>query len=190
MTAQVAEEVPAVLLTLDPPEGWDGMDGFLADPDRVARLLNDGVLWGVGDAVGKSLWGGRAAAINMRLEAPVDAAAEGYPAEDVRIVALTNRQMFAYPRGRRRTWRHRNQDDQGALCLQHPGDDSALLWQWPDGLLPLITRVRFHLLCEESYRRTGAWPGPELPHGKAPDAELGVVADPVLRRAMRRWRRS
>lgn len=177
------------MLSLESASGWDGMDGFLADPGALARRLNDGVLWGIGDAVGVSLWEGRAAAISMRLAPPVDADAEGYPTEYVRVVAVADRQVFAYPKGPRRTWRHRNRNAQGALCLQHPDDDPALLWQWQDGLAPLTTRVRLHLLCEESFRRTGSWPGPELPHGDAARAQLGVISDPVLRKAMRTWRR-
>jgi hypothetical protein len=168
VTVVAPGEAPPGVLTLEPVPGWDSMDGFLADPAAVARLLNKGALWGISRAGAVALWEGRAAAITMRLEPPVDAAAEGYPTEDVRIVAFANREVFAYPKGPRRPWRHRNQDDQGALCLQHPRDDSALLWQWADGLAPLITRVRFHLLYEESFRRTGLWPDRSCHMGAPP----------------------
>ena len=68
------------------------------------------------------------------------------------------------------------------LCLQHPGDDPALLWVWEDGLEHLLTRVRLHLLSEELYRRDGQWPGEELPHGRPPNGVVWPVASEGMRR--------
>ena len=105
------------------------------------------------------------------------------------MVALREREVLVYPKGPPRHWLHRNQGHPESLCLQHPGDDPALLWFWEDGLGRLLTRVRLHLLCEETWRRTGEWPGIDLPHGEPRDGWLDPVTDPLLTKAVRRWSR-
>ncbi|OFE16456.1 hypothetical protein BA895_19055 [Humibacillus sp. DSM 29435] len=75
------------------------------------------------------------------------------------------------------------------LCLQHPGDDPALLWLWDDGLEDLLTRVRLHALSEEAFRREGRWPGEELPHGHPQDGVVWPVASEAMRDALTRWSR-
>jgi hypothetical protein len=98
--------------------------------------------------------------------------------------------VLVYPLGcPERPWRHRNDFHPKMLCLQFPGDDPALLWLWPDGLEPLLARVRMHLMCEEVHRRDGVWPGEELPHGRPENDVVWPVSSDAMRRAMRRWAR-
>jgi hypothetical protein len=167
--------------------GWDAMERVVRDPASVAADLHKGTLWGVTHVQGRRLCDGRAGALTMALEPPVEAQSESYPSERVRVVALREKVILVYPQGPPRRWLHRNQDHPASLCLQHPDDDPALLWLWTDGLGRLLTRVRLHLLCEEIWRRTGAWPGVDLPHGDPTDGQLEPVTDPLLRKAVRRW---
>ena len=59
----------------------------------------------------------------------------------------------------------------GSLCLWHPHDPSEMRWRPQDGIVRLIDLVVVHLFREAWWRDTGAWPGPEAPHGmrKPPD---------------------
>jgi hypothetical protein len=169
--------------------GWDDMDSLLTTPSLVAAKLNEGPLWGITQVRGRHLSGGLASALAMTIAPPLDAQPEGYPFERVRIVAVADHSVHVYPLGPARRWLHRNTVDPRSLCLQHPDDDPALLWLWSDGLGRLITRIRLHLLCEETWRRTGQWPGVDLPHGNPADGRLEPVTDPLLRKAMKRWAR-
>jgi hypothetical protein len=168
---------------------WDSMDLMLAQPASVAAALNAGALWGVTDVEGRHLWSKLAAALELALAPPVDAHDEGFPTERIRLVGLPNREAMVYPLGPDRRWLHRPDKHPRALCLQHPADDPALLWTWDDGLGRLLTRVRLHLLCEEVWRRTGSWPGVDLPHGGPPGGQPGPVSDPLLLKGMRTWAR-
>jgi hypothetical protein len=167
------------------------MDALLDTPAEVAALVAAGqVIWGAADVVGRELCGGAAAILELDLLPLPEAAAEGHPTERVRIVVTRGREVIVYPLGcPGRPWRHRNDFHPKMLCLQFPGDDPALLWLWPDGLEPLLARVRMHLMCEEVYRRDGVWPGEELPHGRPENDVVWPVSSDALRRAMRRWAR-
>ena len=147
------------------------------------------VLWGVTDVEGRRLWSGLAGSLELALLPPLDAQAEGFDAERVRVVGLPDQQVMVYPLGPPRRWSHRPKEYPRPLCLQHPADDPALLWTWDDGLGRLLTRVRLHLLCEEVWRRTGTWPGVDLPHGDPQGGRPGPVTDPLLTKGMHTWAR-
>lgn len=176
---------PAPEVRLD----WDPMDTLILNPTAVALTLNAGALWGIGDVDGRYLCGDLATALTMTLVPPHQAQQEGFELERARVVALRTREVLVYPLGAKRRWMHRNPGHPGSLCLQHPSDDPSLLWLWEDGLGRLLTRVRLHLLYEQSWRRTGTWPGVDLPHGSPPDGRLEPVVDSLLRKGMRRWAR-
>lgn len=167
------------------------MDMLLEDPASVADVVAAGaVIWGAERVVGRPLSGGMGAMLELDLLPLPEAVAEGHPTERVRVVVTSNREALVYPlSGSGRTWRHRNDFHPMMLCLQHPGDDPALLWMWSDGLESLLARVRVHLMCEEVFRREGVWPGEELPHGSPTDGVVWPVADPSMQRALRRWAR-
>lgn len=62
---------------------------------------------------------------------------------------------------------HRYMDAQGGrkqLCLWYPHDPPERRWRPEDGLLALLGLARIHLTKEGIYRRTGEWPGEEVPH--------------------------
>ncbi|MFG3340663.1 hypothetical protein [Glycomyces sp. NPDC048151] len=105
------------------------------------------------------------AVLELTLEPPPGLKKAGYPVEALRLVLLPDaRTALAYPRsGEDRAWAHRNTT--GDLCLQYRRDDPALRWLPEDGLEPLITLVHKHLWFEERWRRTGAWPCEDAPHG-------------------------
>ena len=64
---------------------------------------------------------------------------------------------------------HRYAD--GHLCMWHPDDGPDLTWQPDDGLVALVQCARVHLFREAYWRRYGAWPGPEAPHGDGDDGK-------------------
>jgi hypothetical protein len=165
------------------------MSRLVESPREVAAELVSGAVWGLSNAVGRQISGWLAGGLSVTFAPPVDAQDEAFPPERVRVVALRDEQVFVYPLGPQRTWRHRNESHPRSLCLQHPNDDPALLWRWEDGLERLLTRTHIHLLCEEVWRRTGEWPGVELPHGEPPDGVLEPIRDPLLRKGVRRWAR-
>lgn len=167
------------------------MDALLSNPAEVAELVAEGaVVWGANHVVARRLCDGAAANLELDLLPLPEAAAEGHTTERVRIVATRDHEVLVYPlSGRGRSWRHRNDFHPKLLCLQYPDDDPALLWLWADGLEPLLTRVRIHLMCEEVYRRDNVWPGEELPHGLPQDGVVWPVASTDMRKAMRRWSR-
>lgn len=167
------------------------MDDLMAHPGSVADTVAAGtVVWGARNVTAGTLCDGYAVKLELDLLPLPEAAAEGFEVERVRVVATRDSQVLVYPIGQPgRTWRHRNDAGKGALCLQYPRDDASLLWLWDDGLEELLTRVRLHLLSEEVFRRDGAWPGEELPHGLPEDGVVWPVASLAMRRALKKWSR-
>lgn len=167
------------------------MDALLANPGEVAERVAEGaVVWGAENVIARRMCGGAAVLLELDLLPLPEAAVEGHATERVRLGVTPDRQVVVYPLSARgRSWRHRNDFHPKMLCLQYPGDDPALLWLWSDGLEPLLTRVRLHLMCEEVYRRDNRWPGEELPHGLPQDGVVWPVASADMRNAMRRWSR-
>lgn len=58
---------------------------------------------------------------------------------------------------------HRYED--GSLCMWYPRDPLARRWSFGDGLHALLGQIAVHLVKEDIWRRTGEWPGAEVPHG-------------------------
>lgn len=96
-------------------------------------------------------------------------AAAGYPTERIGILVSADGRVLAVPhRADERRWLHRFGDLPGRLCLWFDEDPRALRWEWEDGFEAYLTIVHRHLQAEEYWRRHGAWPGEDAPHGKGP----------------------
>lgn len=121
------------------------------------------------------------------------------PEERVRIVVRNSGEIFAVPVGPERTWRHRYERYTvaellatthtidwhflvGALCLWYPRDPAHLRWSWRQGLDGYLRLVQKHLWSEEYYRRTGAWPAEDAPHGRRSDGHPHPITTPNLQR--------
>lgn len=51
-----------------------------------------------------------------------------------------------------------------SLCMWYPYDPPDARW-WPtDGAAELLAHIAAHLIREQWWRRTGEWPGEEVPH--------------------------
>lgn len=120
---------------------------------------------------------------------------ESFAPERARIAVSPMADVFAFPLGvRQRRWNHRNLSPFGyqfgylaaELCLYYPGDPRALRWEWDDGFVAYVSRVHRHLFYEEYWRRTGAWPVEDAPHGE-PKGDVHPIATAFMRREERRW---
>lgn len=156
------------------------LNEVLTDPASAAATITDAAtMFGV-VAVGRSTRYG-AAVLEITLDPLPAFAAADYPVERARIAVLRDERTFTYAlSGRARWFKHRNPPPSRSLCLQYSEDDSALRWVPSDGLEPLVTLVRRHLIFEEYNRRHGRWPCEDAPHGSA----IGQV-HPVVTRQMR-----
>jgi hypothetical protein len=165
------------------------LSDVLADPARAAAtIMHAGMVFGVAAATGRGTRYG-AAVVELTMEPLPGLAAERYPTERVRIAILRDQRTFAYVlSGRERSFKHRNPPPSRSLCLQYSQDDPALQWVAEDGLEPLVTLVRRHLIFEEYNRRHGRWPCEDAPHGPAPDGTHPVVT-PQMRALRREWAR-
>lgn len=165
------------------------LSAVLADPAGAAHdLEHAGHVFGVRAARGRGTGYG-AAILEMTLDPLTALAAQGYPAEDVRIAILPDQRALAYVRsGRDRTFKHRNPAPDRSLCLQYDADDDALKWLPDDGLEELVTLVHKHVIYEEFNRRYGYWPCEDAPHGPA-GAGGHPVATPQMRTLQRQWAR-
>jgi hypothetical protein len=147
----------------------------LADPVRAAvAITTSGTVFGVA-ATGRATQCG-AAVLDVMLDPLPGLAAAGYPVEKARIAILRDQRTFAYVlSGRARSFKHRNPPPSQSLCLQYSEDDAALRWIAEDGLEPLVTLVRRHLIFEEYNRRHGHWPCEDAPHGPSKAGAHPVV---------------
>lgn len=69
---------------------------------------------------------------------------------------------------------HRYPDNR--MCLWYPHHPPDQRWEFDDGLRELLIMAGAHLQREDLHRRTGVWPGPEMPHGYLPgDLELELT---------------
>lgn len=161
----------------------------LADPAAAAHhLLHAHTVYGVEQAVGRTGPGG-AALLELTLHPLPALERENYPTERIRIVIRPDHTVHAFPLDSAdRTFKHRNPPPVRDLCLQYPGDETALLWIPADGLEPLVTLVYRHLLYEETWRRTGAWPTEDAPHGQ-PSYGTHPLRTTRMRQEAHRWTR-
>jgi hypothetical protein len=164
------------------------LTAVVEDPAAAAaHLLGSDQVYGVAAASGHT--GCIGAAILELTLAPLPAlAVDGYPIEQIRVVVLPDgHSVHAYPRSNlERAFLHRNVS--GDLCLQYREDDSALRWLPSDGLEPLVTLIRRHLLFEERWRRTGTWPCEDTPHGN-PGFGTYSIRTAQMKQELRRWQR-
>jgi len=126
--------------------------------------------------------------VDMTFAPPPELVAYGYVDERGRMSIAPNADVYSFPLGRQRPWKHRYpfQPDHGScnqLCLWFPGDPPPLRWEWSDGLEDYVSRVHRHLFYEECWRRTGDWPAEDAPHG-APGNQLthsdGTPTHPII----------
>ncbi|WP_199820991.1 hypothetical protein [Streptomyces fulvoviolaceus] len=162
----------------------------LAGPPAAAdHLLHSEAIYGVEQASGRTGPGG-AALLELTLRPLPALKRENYPIERVRLVIRPDQTVHAFPLGLvDRLFKHRNPPPLKDLCLQYPGDDTALRWIPEDGLEPLVTLVHRHLLYEEAWRRTGTWPAEDAPHGE-PSHGTHPLRTPEMQQEARRWTRS
>lgn len=167
------------------------MDALLVDPESVVEALTDdsAPIYGLQtahlchrDACG--------VVIEVVLRPWAACADEGFPTERVRVLATTARWAIVVPQDSdTRRWKHRMPKsalgDFGELCLWCCADDPSLVWQWSDGLMPLLTIAHRHLQYEEYWRLNGEWPVEDAPHGDG----THPLTTPSMRRAAQEWQR-
>lgn len=165
------------------------LNRVLAAPAAAAdRLLHSHTVFGVEQATGRTGHGG-AALIELTLRPLPALERENYPTERVRLIIRTDHTVHAFPlNSAHRPFKHRNPPPLQDLCLQYPGDDTALRWIPDDGLEPLLTLVHRHLMYEEAWRRTGTWPTEDAPHGQPVDGTHPLRTREIQQEA-RRWTR-
>lgn len=126
---------------------------------------------------------------------PIDPHLHHYPVEHARVSVFNDGQVVAVPVGDPgRAWHHRFPRSisaitdaswnlaLGGLCLWYPRDPPHLRWQWAQGLDAYLRIVQRHLWLEEFWRRTGAWPVEDAPHGEPDDLKSHPIKTPSLRR--------
>jgi hypothetical protein len=163
------------------------MESVLADPQSVvdALLGDDAPIFGVREASVR-MHDENGVVLEVVLAPWVPGAEAGFPDERVRLLVTNEQRAFVVAQDAdSRQWKHRNPTDIGDLCLWYPQDDPALVWQWGDGLLDLLTIAHRHLQYEEFWRRTGKWPVEDAPHGPGHHQ----LRSAGMRDAARQWRR-
>lgn len=108
--------------------------------------------------------------VDLTLAPPTELSIAGYADERARISVSPAGEIFSFPRGPRRAWKHRYplDPDYGCvqqLCLWFPQDPRPLKWVPDDGFEDYVGRVHRHLFYEEYWRRNGSWPAEDAPHG-------------------------
>jgi hypothetical protein len=162
------------------------LEAVFADPQRVAvRLADDSGLYGLRSAhVGVAT--PDLVVLQLELGPWAAMAAEGYPIERVALFISADGRIAAVPHApHTRTWLHRERTGLGGLCLWAPHDPVSLQWSWSDGLAAYISIMHRHLQAEEYWRRTGAWPAEDAPHGTF----FQPIRTSAMRAAADRWRR-
>ncbi|HEY6935143.1 MAG TPA: hypothetical protein VI452_17210 [Marmoricola sp.] len=169
------------------------LSDVLQDPAHACRVLED-ELFGV--AVDRVLVPRRYGGVVLDLSfTPLpELAIEGYGSEQCRVSVRPGGDIYAFPLGAPRTWRHRNPSPLGSrfgylagdLCLWYPQDSRSLRWEWGDGLEQYVTRAYRHLFYEEYARRTGEWPIEDAPHAE-PNTGAHPVRSAFMRKEERRW---
>jgi hypothetical protein len=169
------------------------LSDVLEDPHHVVKVLED-ELFGV--CVDQLLLPRRGGVVlDITFEPLPELKAAGYVDERARMSIRTTGDVYAFPLGQPRPWKHRQPSPcaglamghfAAELCLFYPRDPNSLRWDWADGLEQLVTRVHRHLFYEEHWRRGNPWPVEDAPHDDPGDAP-----HPVRSRRMReeaeRW---
>jgi hypothetical protein len=161
-------------------------------PQEVARRIVD--IPNV--SVDRVLAWRRGVEFDLTFASPAELAAAGYGPEQARLLVPWSGEPEAWPRGKRRPWKHRNPrrgdiDDRwttGSLCLYYPHDPRPLRWVWEDGLEAYVIRMQRHLFYEEYYRREHEWPVEDTPHGHPAKGAHPIRSD-LLREVVDAWRR-
>lgn len=169
-----------------------GLSDVLEDPDRVRRVLQEELFGVIVDRVLAFGYGG--VVLDMSFAPLPELAVAGYEDERGRVSIRPNAEIYAFPLGTDRTWRHRNPSPLGPqfghvagdLCLWYPKDPRSLRWEWEDGLEQYVTRVYRHLFYEEYYRRECRWPVEDAPHADPVDG-VHPIRSPFMRKEERRW---
>lgn len=108
--------------------------------------------------------------LDLTLAPPPELAIAGYADEGARISINPASEIFSFPLGPQRAWKHRYSfsPERGfvqQLCLWFPEDPRPLKWMPDDGFEDYVARVHRHLFDEEYWRRNGSWPTEDAPHG-------------------------
>ena len=168
------------------------LSAVLEDPHRAARILEDEV---PGSRVVRIVRADQGVILDVEFDALPEL--PDYPLERARVRILATGEVEAIPLGAKRAWKHRNASPlgpgfgttAGTLCLFYPNDPDPLTWTWTDGLADYLVRLRRHLIYEEAWRRTGAWPIEDAPHGEPARGTHPIVTS-FMKQEVRRWRRS
>lgn len=168
------------------------LSDILQFPAHLCRELEN-ELFGVGvDRLLEVRHGG--VVIDMTFAPLPEIAVAGYEPERGRVSIWPGGDIYAFPLGPERSWKHRYTSPLGGsfghlaaeLCLFYVGDPRGLRWEWDDGLDQYVTRVHRHLFYEEYNRREGHWPVEDAPHG---GAQVGAhpIRSAFMRNEVHRW---
>jgi hypothetical protein len=162
---------------------------LLAAPHQAATHL---VREQVGVGVTRTLVPrGGGCVIDFRFNPTAELLDAGYCDERARVSVAPDGELYAFPLGPARAWKHRYpfQPTTGfckQLCLWYPGDPRPLSWVWDDGFEDYVARVHRHLYCEEFWRREGRWPTEDAPHGVPAAGFDGLAGYPIYSEHLRR----
>lgn len=168
------------------------LNGVLEVTARVGRVLQDELFGVTVDRVLEPRSGG--VVFDMSFTPLPELAAADYGEERGRVSIRPCGDIYAFPLGPDRTWRHCKPSKLGArfghlageLCLWYPNDPRSLQWAWDDGLDQYVTRVYRHLFYEEYYRREGKWPVEDAPHAD-PANGAHPIRSAFMRKEVGRW---
>lgn len=168
------------------------LSDVLENPPQVRRVLQDELFGVTVDRLLTPRYGG--VVLDMSFLPLPELAVVGYDSERGRVSIRPHGDIYTFPLGPDRTWRHRNISPLGVrfgrlagdLCMWYPNDPRSLRWEWEDGLEQYVTRVYRHLFYEEYYRREGEWPVEDAPHAN-PANGTHSIRSAFMRKEALRW---